>query len=176
MSQPYVGEIRLFPYNFAPNGWLDCSGQLLPIAENEVLFQLIGTTYGGDGQETFALPDLRARIPVHFGTGNSGITYQVGQMGGTESVTLTAMQIPSHTHTAVATSNAATTGAPGNTVIPGAVSNQTQFVTDVAGGRAFTSAPAAVGPSGGSQPHENCMPTLVGRYCISLFGIFPSPT
>src|SRR3954454_15017263 len=97
MGQPYVGEIRMFGGNFAPNGWMFCNGQPLPISENDVLFQLIGTTYGGDGQETFNLPDLRARVPMHMGTGG-GSTYQIGETGGVESVTLTTQQIPLHNH------------------------------------------------------------------------------
>src|SRR6187401_1784148 len=98
MGQPYVGEIRMFGGNFAPAGWAFCNGQLLPISENDVLFTLIGTTYGGDGQETFALPNLQSRIPIHAGTGPGGITYQLSEMAGTESETLTTNQIPAHTH------------------------------------------------------------------------------
>src|SRR5947208_17026937 len=98
MGQPYVGEIRMFAGNFAPAGWAFCNGQTIPISENDTLFTLIGTTYGGDGQETFALPDLQSRIPIHMGTGSSGTTYQIGEMAGVESVTLTTQQIPSHTH------------------------------------------------------------------------------
>src|SRR5678815_970125 len=97
MAQPYVGEIRMFAGNFAPAGWMFCEGQLLPISQNETLFQLIGTTYGGDGQETFALPDLRSRVPLHMGT-SLGTTFVLGQNGGVESVTLTSQQIPSHSH------------------------------------------------------------------------------
>src|SRR4026209_652684 len=103
MAQPYVGEIRMFAGNFAPAGWMFCEGQLLPISENETLFQLIGTTYGGDGQETFALPDLRSRAPIHKGTGSDGTTYQIAETGGVETVTLTVQQIPAHSHTLLAT-------------------------------------------------------------------------
>ena len=98
MAQPYVGEIRMFAGNFAPNGWMFCEGQTLPISENDVLFQLIGTTYGGDGEETFNLPNLASRVPMHMGTGPDGTTYQIGEMAGTEQETLTMQQIPSHTH------------------------------------------------------------------------------
>ncbi len=174
MSQPYVGEIRMFGFGRTPNGWQACDGSLLSIAEYEVLFTLIGTTYGGDGQTTFAVPDLRGRIPVHQGTLAGGSTYVIGQMSGTEAVTLTSNQIPSHTHTAVATTAAATTGTPGNSVIPGAVANQTMYVTDTSGGSPFTLAPQAMTAAGGSQPHENCMPTLTVQFCIAWAGIFPS--
>ncbi len=105
MAQPYVGELRMFGGNFAPAGWMFCDGQLLPISENEALFQLIGTTYGGDGQETFALPNLQSRIPIHFGTGSDGINYQLAEQVGVESVTLTVQQLPSHNHVPVGTSN-----------------------------------------------------------------------
>ncbi|GAB2503992.1 phage tail protein [Arenimonas alkanexedens] len=174
MSQPYVGEIRLFPYNFAPNGWQECNGSLLSIAEHEVLFALIGTIYGGNGQTTFAVPDLRGRVPVHQFQGPGLSNRVIGQSGGSEAVTVLAANMPAHSHTVVATTQAATSGTPGNTVVPGAVSDQTQYVTDLAGGRAFTQGPAATSPAGGSQPHENCMPTLTATYCISLFGIFPT--
>src|SRR5467141_3155807 len=113
MAQPYVGEIRMFAGNFAPAGWMFCEGQLLPISENETLFNLIGTTYGGDGQETFALPDLQGRIPLHVGTNQStGTTFVIGEKSGTENVTLTLTQIPSHNHLAQAQSGAATQASP----------------------------------------------------------------
>ena len=108
MGQPYVGEIRIFGGNFAPAGWMLCQGQLLPISENEVLFQLIGTTYGGDGQNTFALPSLASRVPVHQGTGPGLSTYVIGQTGGVETVTLTTQQIPAHSHVAVTASTSGT--------------------------------------------------------------------
>src|SRR4030095_5443586 len=104
---PYVGEIRMFGGNFAPNGWMFCEGQTLPISENEVLFQLIGTTYGGDGQETFNLPNLASRVPIHMGTGKNGTTYQIGEMAGTEQETLTTQQIPNHTHPFLGSTTAA---------------------------------------------------------------------
>src|SRR6476660_355411 len=115
MAQPYVGEIRMFAGNFAPAGWMFCDGQLLPISENETLFQLIGTTYGGDGESTFALPDLRGRIPIHWGTGG-GATYQLAETGGVEEVTLTVSQIPVHTHALLASNDNATGNAPLNDV------------------------------------------------------------
>ena len=176
MSQPYIGEIRMFAFGTrgAPNGWQACDGSLLPISQYDALFALIGTTYGGDGQTTFAVPDLRGRIPIHQGTGPGLSNYVIGQMAGTETVTLLSTQMPAHTHTAVATTAAATTGTPGTGVLLGAVSGQTMYATDITGATAFTLSPQATGPAGGSQPHDNTMPTLVVQYCISLFGIYPT--
>lgn len=174
MAQPYVGEIRMFGGNFAPNGWMFCEGQLLPISENETLFQLIGTMYGGDGQSTFALPDLQGRIPLHFGTGPDGITYIQGDKAGVESVTLTTQQIPIHTHGQQCSS--------GGGLISADPVNNVASKTDLS---QYSSAGATVAmgnpnllsdPTGGSQPHENCMPFLCINYIISLFGIFPSQT
>jgi len=170
MGQPYVGEIRMFAGNFPPNGWQFCEGQPLPISENEVLFQLIGTTYGGDGESTFNLPNLASRVPIHMGTGPDGTTYQLGEMAGTEQETLTVQQIPSHTHPPIGTNN------PGSQVTPGGM----MFAQGVAQNYAFLSAIAlsaqAVGPTGGSQPHENTQPFLCINFIISLFGVFPSQT
>jgi microcystin-dependent protein len=169
MAQPYVGEIRMFAGNFAPAGWMFCEGQLLPISENETLFNLIGTTYGGDGQSTFALPDLRGRIPIHQGSG-----FVLAQNGGAETVTLTVSQIPVHTHPFLASANPASGSGPGNQV-PGI----TQSATITPYG---TDAPLvllssnAVGAAGGSQPHDNFQPYLCIDFIISLFGIFPSQT
>lgn len=176
MSQPYVGEIRMFGFGTrgAPNGWQACDGTLLSIAEHEVLFALIGTTYGGDGQTTFGVPDLRGRLPIHQGTGPGLSNYVIGQKAGTENVTLIVPQMPAHTHAVVATSASATTGTPGVGVIPGAISGQTMYVTDTTGGTPFTLAASAVSATSGSLPHENCMPTLTVQYCIAWAGIFPS--
>lgn len=170
MAQPYVGEIRMFAGNFAPNGWMFCSGQTLPISENEVLFQLIGTTYGGDGESTFNLPNLQSRIPIHMGSGPEGITYQLGEMAGTEQETLTTNQIPSHTHPWSAANE------DGNTTEPvGGVPKiaQGDFYADQFSPIAMAN--QMVGPAGGSQPHENDQPFLCINFIISLFGIFPSP-
>src|SRR3954467_12808872 len=117
MGQPYIGEIRLFAGNFAPAGWAFCAGQPLPISENDVLFQLIGTTYGGDGQETFNLPDLQSRVPIHMGTGPSGTSYQIGEMAGVESVTLTVQQMPAHPHLLMGSSDVANSPNPGTNVL-----------------------------------------------------------
>lgn len=176
MSQPYIGEIRMFAFGTrgAPNGWQACDGSLLAISEYDALFALIGTTYGGDGQTTFAVPDLRGRIPIHQGTGPGLSNYVIGQRAGTETVTVLPTQMPAHTHTAVATTAAATTGTPGTTVLPGAVSGQTMYVTDLTGAMPFNLAASTVSLAGGSQPHENCMPTLTVQFCIAVFGIFPS--
>lgn len=172
MAQPYVGEIRLFAGNFAPSGWLFCNGSLLPISENETLFQLIGTTYGGDGQETFALPDLRGRVPIHQGSGPSGTTYPLAQAAGVEEVTLTVNQIPVHSHALLASSAiAAESGPAGNLVAQSAAAD-----LYLAGTPAVNLAPNVVGPTGGSQPHTNFQPYACLNFIISLFGIFPSPT
>ena len=166
MAQPYVGEIRMFAGNFAPDGWLFCEGQALAIAENETLFQLIGTTYGGDGQETFNLPDLRGRIPVHQGNG-----FALAQTGGQEEVTLTVQQIPTHSHPALASSQTATERNPANAV-PGVALSQI-YINDTP---TTSLNPGSIAPVGGSQPHTNFQPYLCIGFIISLFGIFPSPT
>ena len=170
MAQPYVGEIRMFGGNFAPVGWMFCDGQLLPISENEVLFQLIGTTYGGDGENTFALPDLRGRVPIHFGTGPGGITYQIGETGGVEEVTLTINQIPNHVHVPGCKNAAGNSSTPLNSV---PAVNTTALAYGAAPPVIQMNA-AAVGPTGGSQPHTNFQPYLCISFIISLFGIFPS--
>lgn len=173
MGQPYVGEIRMFGGNFAPVGWMFCDGQLLPISENETLFVLIGTTYGGDGQETFALPNLQSRVPIHQGTGLS--TYVLAQTGGFESVTLNTSQIPAHNHPMQATN----TGAqllPSNAIMAKPRGSQSGLRTYSAAAPNTTLHPQSISPAGGSQPHDNFMPTLAVSFIISLFGIFPSPT
>ena len=167
MAQPYVGEIRMFGGNFAPAGWMFCEGQLLPISENETLFQLIGTTYGGDGQETFALPDLRGRIPIHQGNG-----FILAETGGAEEITLTVNQIPAHGHAMIASLNNAGGSSPTNN-LTGQV-GASQIYREVA--PASPLAPQAVSSTGGSQPHTNFQPYLCVDFIISLFGIFPSPT
>jgi|SRR5688572_8728395 len=167
MAQPYVGEIRMFGGNFPPAGWMFCDGQLLPISENETLFQLIGTTYGGDGQSTFALPDLRGRVPIHQGNG-----FILAETGGVESVTLTVPQIPAHGHGFLASADLANSPNPAGHVLAEAVSTTPYF----AGPPAVPLAPQSILPSGGSQPHENLQPYQCISYIISLFGIFPPPS
>jgi microcystin-dependent protein len=174
MAQPYVGEIRMFAGNFPPVGWLFCSGQLLPISENETLFQLIGTTYGGDGESTFGLPNFQSRVPVHMGNGPDGISFQLGELAGVESVTLTTQQMPNHTHPFLATGNLASGNDPSGNV-PAASTGATvlPFGTDAPPTALSAS---SIQPIGGSQAHENCQPFQCINYVISLFGIFPSPT
>lgn len=168
MAQPYVGEIRMFAGNFAPAGWMFCEGQLLPISEYETLFNLIGTTYGGDGQSTFALPDLRGRIPIHQGNG-----FILAETGGAEEITLTVSQIPAHSHPMLGTLNLANNTDPANLVPGTLVTNVTAYGTD---NPSTTLSPQSVSAVGGSQPHTNFQPYLCVNFIISLFGIFPSPT
>ena len=165
MAQPYVGEIRMFAGNFAPAGWMFCEGQLLPISENETLFQLIGTTYGGDGQSTFALPDLRGRIPIHQGNG-----FILAETGGAEEITLTVNQIPAHTHPMLATDGPATSQRR-QRQRAGASPRRVRILRRR---RADGTWRPAIGPAGGSQPHTNFQPYLCVDFIISLFGIFPS--
>lgn len=172
MGQPFVGEIRMFGGNFAPAGWMFCQGQLLPISENETLFQLIGTTYGGDGQTTFALPDLQGRVPIHVGTGTDGVTYTLAEMLGVETVTLTTQQIPSHTHSMNASTAVGTLSDPTNNVT--SESPSIKLYSAAVPGTPLNA--NAVLPTGGSQPHDNTQPFLCISFIISLFGIFPSPT
>jgi microcystin-dependent protein len=168
MAQPYVGEIRMFAGNFAPAGWMFCEGQLLPISEYETLFQLIGTTYGGDGQSTFALPDLRGRIPIHSGNG-----FILAETGGAEEITLTVNQIPSHTHALMGSSSVAQSANPANNTMAAPTTFDVyRQETDPTANMAAN----AVSPTGGSQPHTNFQPYLCVDFIISLFGIFPSPT
>jgi microcystin-dependent protein len=167
MAQPYVGEIRMFAGSFAPAGWMFCSGQLLPISENETLFQLIGTTYGGDGESTFALPDLQGRIPLHQGAG-----MQLAEAAGVESVTLTNQQIPIHSHPLLANTSAGTSNAPAGHVPAGSPTIDLYREASPT----VSLSPNAVVSVGGSQPHENMQPFLCISLIISLFGIFPSQT
>jgi microcystin-dependent protein len=165
MSLPFVGEIRMFAGNFAPAGWLFCEGQLQSIAENETLFSLIGTTYGGDGQETFALPDLRGRLPIHQGNG-----HVLAETGGTETVTLTTQQLPAHGHALQTYNTVANTPNPGNNLV--ALSTQVNmYFADTPNAPMNAGAIATVG---GNQPHENLMPSLCISFIISLYGIYPS--
>lgn len=172
----YVGEIRMFAGNFPPNGWMFCEGQPLPISENDVLFQLIGTTYGGDGQETFNLPNLASRIPIHMGTGPDGTTYQIGEMAGTEQETLTIQQTPSHNHPLQASTSTSTLS-PGNALMTVPTSTQQGILPyNKTIAPATPLHPNTVQAAGGSQPHENTQPFLCINFIISLFGVFPSQT
>ena len=168
MAQPYVGEIRMFAGNFAPAGWMFCEGQLLPISENETLFQLIGTTYGGDGQSTFALPDLRGRLPLHQGNG-----FILAETGGAEEVALTIQQIPTHNHAFLGSTGIGNQASPVG-FLP-AASNTVSLYKAAAPASAMN-LQAMPGIAGGSQPHTNFQPYLCINFIISLFGIFPSPS
>ncbi|ALN86344.1 phage Tail Collar domain protein [Lysobacter capsici] len=173
MSQPFVGEIRLFGFGRVPNGWFACDGSLQSIAEYEVLYALIGTTYGGDGSSTFAVPDLRSRIPIHMGQGPGLSPYVLGQTSGTESVTLIQQQMPAHGHTLLATTELAGATQIGVGVELGALNGDAMYITDTSGSSMLAMNPASLTPSGGNQPHENLMPTLTALFCIAWAGIFP---
>jgi microcystin-dependent protein len=167
MAQPYVGEIRMFAGNFAPAGWMFCEGQLLPISEYETLFQLIGTTYGGDGESTFALPDLRGRIPIHQGNG-----FILAETGGAEEITLTVGQIPAHSHALLASTSVANASSPAGALLAQSTAADL-YIEDTTSVSLNALSVTAVG---GSQPHTNFQPYLCVDFIISLFGIFPSPT
>jgi len=171
MANPFVGEIRLFAGNFAPQGWAFCDGSLLAIAENDALFNLIGTTYGGDGQSTFALPDLRGRVPLHQGQGPGLSNRFIGQAGGQEQVSLLPAHLPSHSHPLMATTDAAVSGASVAGNLTGKAAT-TSFYGNTPGGGNMD--PQVVLPSGGSQPHNNVAPFLCVNFIIALFGIFPA--
>lgn len=174
MTQPFVGEVRLFPYSFAPNGWFDCDGRLLSIAEYEVLYTLLGTTYGGDGVTTFGLPNFCSRVPIHQGQGLGLSPYVLGQMAGTETVTLTPNQMAAHGHVYAGVNSAGSANAPGPTLQLGAVSGDVLYTNDTNSIPSVDMAATAVSTVGGSQPHDNTMPSLVVRYCIAWAGVFPS--
>jgi microcystin-dependent protein len=171
MAQPYVGEIRMFAGSFNPSGWAFCDGSLLPISENETLFQLIGTTYGGDGESTFALPNLQSRVPIHMGT-QGGTSFIIAEMGGVESVTLNTQQMPSHNHAFIASKDQAGLTTPPNNIL-GQIPGGNVYIAETADSPLN---PGSIGPAGGSQPHDNMQPFLCISFIISLFGIFPSPT
>lgn len=168
MATSFLGEIKLVPYTFSPAGFAFCDGRLVSISQNTALFSLIGTTYGGDGVNTFALPDLRGRVPLHQGTGGDGNPYVIGQVGGIETVTLSTAQLPSHQHTAACNSGSSNSS---NTPARGVWLNwaEDQY-TSTAPGATMTALPNA----GGSQPHDNMLPFQAINYVIALNGIFPS--
>ena len=170
MSQPYIGEIRIFAGYFAPNGWLFCDGSTVPISEYDTLFTLIGTTYGGDGESTFNLPDLRGRSPIHQGTSREGIRASVGETSGTETVTLTTQQLPKHRHPA----GAARTPTSANPA--GKVWSAWSDAPYTSASPTHLMRPDAIQSDGANQPHENMPPYLALNFIISLYGIFPSPT
>ena len=165
MAEPFLSEIRIMSFNFAPKGWAQCNGQLLPINQNQALFSLLGTTYGGNGQTTFGLPDLRGRVPIHMGSGHT-----LGELGGEQAHTLSISELPTHTHTATATSNNGGVIIPtGNLLAGGTPQEYHAPDANLAAMNAGTLA-----NTGGSQPHENMQPYLTLTFCIALQGIFPS--
>jgi len=169
---PYIGEIRMFGGNFAPAGWAFCDGQLIPIDQNDTLFNLIGTTYGGDGQTTFALPDLRGRMPVHMGTFSS-TTFTIGENGGVENVTLTTSTIPHHQHFLNATDSGQIT-IPNTSAFPATATPSNDHVYGTGGASPANFLPGVIGTAGGNQQHTNIQPFQAINFIISLFGIFPS--
>jgi microcystin-dependent protein len=179
MADPFVAEIRIFPFNFAPKGWANCDGQLMPISQNTALFSLLGTTYGGDGKSTFALPNMQGNAPMHPGQGQGLSLRDLGEMSGTEAVTLLESEIPLHNHNFIATTNAASEPAPtGQTMARGAWSSGSE--SGVIGAYTATVTPVvqmafqALAPAGGSLPHNNMQPYLTLRFCIALQGVFPA--
>ena len=167
MAEPFLSEIRIFSFNFAPRGWALCNGQLLPINQNQALFALLGTTYGGDGQVNFALPDLRARLPIHVGNGHT-----LGERGGEASHTLGISELPTHTHTLQGSANTASSTSPANGNAY-AVALRPAYLAPATGSVALSA--AAISSVGGSQAHQNTQPSLGLNFCIALQGIFPSP-
>jgi microcystin-dependent protein len=171
MADPFVAEIRILPTNFAPRGWAFCNGQLLPLSQNTALFSLLGTTYGGNGQSTFALPDLQGNVPMHPGQGPGLSLRDLGESSGTTSVTLLVSEIPAHAHTLSGANTPADSPTPGGAV-PARVSGATPYRA-VAGATLAAMAPNALAPAGASLPHNNLMPYLVLNFCIALQGVFP---
>jgi microcystin-dependent protein len=172
MAQPYIGEIRLFGGNFAPAGWSFCNGATLSIQQNDALFNLIGTTYGGDGQNTFNLPDLQCRVPVHQGQGLGLQSYVLGQKGGSETVTLTVAQLPSHPHAAVGSAAGAAATNPANATWGNAQVNTNSFGPGTAAANTMNAASTSL--TGGNQPHDNMLPFLAVSFIIALQGVFPT--
>lgn len=171
MADPFVAEIRVFPFNFAPTGWAFCNGQLLPISQNTALFSLLGTTYGGDGKSTFQLPDMQGSVPLHPGQAQSGTQYFLGQTGGTENVTLLQSEIPAHTHILQA---AGGDSAEKNVPTDNALSRSTLNIYSATLTPVVQMAFEALGPAGGGLPHNNMMPYLTLNFCIALQGVFPA--
>jgi microcystin-dependent protein len=175
MADPFMGEIRLFAGSFAPVNWAFCNGQLLPISENDALFTLIGTTYGGDGQETFALPNLQSRVPIHVGQGPGLTNRIIAETVGVESVTLTSQQMPVHNHAALATATGQQSS-PEGAMFATPVSTQSGVNPYLVAAPGVAINPQTIQPVGGSQPHDNMQPYLCISYIIALYGIFPRPT
>jgi microcystin-dependent protein len=176
MADPYVGEIRIFGFNFAPQGWALCNGQLLPISQNSALFSLLGTFYGGNGTSTFALPNLQSRVAIHQGQGSGLSPYVVGQDGGIENVTLTVTQTASHTHLVYADGDVGSnnTASPNGNALATFGAGNNIYATAVGVQKVATMNPEMVASTGGGQPHTNIQPYLVVTFCIALNGIYPS--
>lgn len=174
MSEPFIGEIRMVGFNYAPRGWALCNGQLLGIAQNSALFALLGTTYGGDGRATFGLPDLRGRVAIHQGDGPATSPYVMGQAGGSETVTLLSTQMPAHSHGLTAFNGSPSTNNPTSAVISSAQTEVGETINSFAASPNTLMSPAAISPSGGSQPHNNIQPYLCVNFIIALEGIYPS--
>ena len=171
MGQPFIGECRLVGFNFPPSGWLMCQGQLISIAENSTLYQLIGTTYGGDGVQTFGMPNLQGRVPIHMGS-NAGVSFAIGQLGGVEAVLPSSGQMPTHNHPLVASGANGNSNSPQNNVLAGNAT-QVYYGPNPAPIRAMN--PAAITFTGGNAAHNNLQPYLTMTWVISLFGIYPTP-
>jgi microcystin-dependent protein len=171
MADPFVAEIRIFPFNFAPKGWAFCAGQLMPLSQNTALFSLLGTTYGGDGKSTFALPDLQGRAPMHPGQGPGLSLHDLGEVGGSETVTLLESEIPAHSHGVLANANPANLAAPSPARSLARSQPGVAYKASPQADAAF--APEAIAPAGGDQPHNNMMPYLTLNFCIALQGVFP---
>ena len=171
MADPFVAEIRIFPFNFAPKGWAFCDGQLLPLSQNTALFSLLGTTYGGDGKSNFALPDLQGRAPMHPGQGPGLSLHDLGETGGSETVTLLESEMPAHSHAVLAAASPGNLNAPGPDRGIARSQGGSAYIADTSG--LVTMAPQALAPAGGSLPHNNLMPYLTSNFCIALQGVFP---
>lgn len=174
MSTPYIGEIRLFGFTRIPIGWLPCNGAILPISGYETLFTLIGTTYGGDGQSTFALPDLSSRVPIHYGNAPGLSPYVLGQVGGSEAVAIVSNQMPQHDHPMVATTAPANSSKISQSLEFGALATDVMYTGNVDGLASVTTAPSSTSFAGRGEAHDNLMPTLTVQFCIAYEGIFPS--
>jgi len=175
MADPFVAEIRIFPFTFAPKGWAFCNGQLMPLSQNTALFSLLGTVYGGDGKSTFALPDLEGRAPMHPGQGPGLSLHDLGETGGSETVSLLESEIPAHAHSIFASSNAADEGGqkPPAGALPGVQQGVNQMYAPASNAPLVAFAAEALAPAGGDQPHNNMMPYLTFNFCIALQGVYP---
>jgi len=170
---PFVAEIRIFPFNFAPKGWAFCDGQILPISQNTALFSLLGTTYGGDGKSNFALPNMQGNAPMHPGQGPGLSSHDLGETGGSQTVTLLASEMPAHSHSWTASNQAGTDQSPVNELFAGGIGGISMYA---APGSMTQLAPNALPPAGGDQPHNNMTPYLTLNFCIALQGVFPPRT